>query len=195
MKTTKLLTMAAAVALLSAPAIAETTVTTKVGERVTYKVTDNPAPNAEIVGYQVEQNQKFARLDANLNGTVSMKEFQNGVMLENEAEIFALFDSDQSGEITPEEFSNNSRYGNAELANKTSNKTRSSNNWGSMREKYYVQDVTTYEPAAGEMTVETTVDAGIDYNGIDEEPAVNAGIDYQNDASTPRSVKSETTYN
>ncbi len=200
MKTsTKILGMTAAVAILSAPALAESTVRTQVGETVTYKVTSNPAPGSDVVGYTIEADQQFARLDANKNGTVSMREFQNGSMLDNEAEIFSLFDSDQSGYITPEEFEKNSRYGNARLTNKTANRTKqnSNNNWGSLREKYYTPEEytvssTTYVDQRDATT--TNVEAGIDYDGVDTEPNVNQGIDYRGDVRTPGTVNANITY-
>lgn len=199
MKTsTKILGMTAAVAILSAPALAETTVKTQVGETVTYKVTNNPAAGSNVVGYTIEADQKFARLDANKNGTVSMKEFQNGTMLDNEAEIFALFDSDQSGYITPEEFENNSRYGNGQLTNKTTNRTKqnSNGNFGSLRAKYYTpEEYTVSSTTYLDQDVTTNVEAGIDYNGIDQEPNVNQGIDYKGDVRTPGTVDANIDYN
>jgi len=197
MKTsTKILGMTAAVAILSAPALAAETVKVKVGETVTYETKDIALPGDEVVGYEIEAQQEFARIDSDNNGSVTRKEFYKNVMLDEEAEIFALFDTNQSGDISPEEFSTNSRYGNAEVTNKITNNTKSNANFGSMREKYYAPKTTeaqTIEPASG--TLETSVDAGIDYNGIDEEPAVNAGIDYKGDINTPKSVKAVTSYN
>ena len=195
--TSKLLAMTAAITVLAAPAMAETTIRTKVGENVTYKVTNNPAPGSEIVGYQIEQRQEFARLDQNGNGTVTREEFYDNVMLDDEAEIYALFDSDQSGEITPQEFEMNSRYGNGRLTNPTTNAKRnySNTNFGSMREKYYTVDTVEYyevEPASGRMN--SRVEAGIDYNGVDQEPNVNQGIDYRGDVRTPGTVEAGIDY-
>ncbi len=190
--------MTAAVAILSAPALAESTVRTQVGETVTYKVTNNPAPGSDVIGYTIEADQQFARLDANKNGTVSMREFQNGSMLDNEAEIFSLFDSDQSGYITPEEFEMNSRYGNARLTNKTANRTKqnSNSNFGSLRAKYYTPEEYTVSSTTytNQRDAKTNVEAGIDYNGVDTEPNVNQGIDYRGDVRTPGTVDANITY-
>lgn len=188
----------AAVAILSAPAMAET-VKVQVGEKVTYETKNVALPGDNVVGFEIEERQEFARLDENADGVVSRKEFYKKTMLENEAEIFALFDSNQSGEITPEEFSNNSRYGNGQLTNKTTNKTRqySNTNFGSMREKFYApEEYDVIEPASGDQkaTIKQEIEAGIDYNGIDNEPNVNQGIDYKGEPKTPGAVDSNIVY-
>ena len=166
MKTSiKLLGLTATIAVLAAPATAET-VLTQVGEKVTYTATDNPAPDADIVGYEIKPDQKFARLDRDKDGIISRKEFQNGTMLDNELEIYYLFDTDKDGGITPEEYSNNSRYGNAKITNKTTNKTRKSNaNFGSLRDKY---------TTTNKYVVEETASGTIDKTIIETiEPSVN----------------------
>jgi len=137
--TTKLLGMTAAVALLSAPALADNT----------YPIdTDFDGTAEYVIEMDSAEGSLFASMDNDNNGVISRKEYYRNVQLPNEAEAFALYDSDQSGEITPTELYTNSKFGNGRLTDTAGKKYRSNSGQkiGSMRTKFYIdQDQPTYE--------------------------------------------------
>ena len=92
---TKLLGMTAAVALLSAPAIAHQT------KKVDL---DNDGYAEATIKYS-DSKSAFHRLDANHDGRITRSEFMDNSQHDNEPAVFAMFDQNQSGYITRDELS------------------------------------------------------------------------------------------
>jgi Ca2+-binding EF-hand superfamily protein len=110
--TTKILGMTAAVALLSAPAMA---------------------------GYNNMSASTFNKIDTNNNGRITMNEFENNTIHDNEAAVFKMYDQDNNGYITKAELEQNSKiFAQPGNAGTTSNlKSKSGQPVGSMDAKYY----------------------------------------------------------
>jgi Ca2+-binding EF-hand superfamily protein len=143
MKTTKFLTMTAAVALFSAPALA--------GE-VYFIDTDGDGYAETSIENQLIGGQTFATLDDNKDGRVSQTEFQNNTILEETAAEFALYDTNQNGFISAFELYTNSKFGNAELVDNANTvvRTNSGQRIGSLRARYYAEDPYYMNASTGE---------------------------------------------
>jgi Ca2+-binding EF-hand superfamily protein len=103
--TTKLLGMTAAVAVLSAPALAA---------NKTYVDTDADGYSETVVYNELVPGMTFADIDTNGDGKITQREFQAQTLHDNEAAVFAMYDTNQNGVITPAELAVNDKFGNAE---------------------------------------------------------------------------------
>lgn len=164
---TKLLGMTAAVALLSAPAMAHQS------KKVDL---DNDGHAEAIIKYSNSKD-AFHRLDANHNNRISLEEFKDNTMHDNEASVFAMIDQDQSGYITRAELENNSKMGGQKVssARTTTNlKTKSGQPIGSMDEKYYNNDgFYVYNPFYDDPELKNDVDYDIDNPFVDDPELAN----------------------
>ena len=123
----------------------------------------------ELVGYDVteataaagQRERRFARMDANKDGSVNFKEFQNYSVLDNEYEIFSEIDEDQSKSLTLEEFASYEQGKGktefeSELFGKVSVKGTNLKSRPVVQKQYYVPvepkivDEQTINPASGE---------------------------------------------
>lgn len=128
----KFLGMTAAIALLSAPAMAHQT----------KKVDLDGDGYAEATVKYSDSKSAFHRMDANHDGRVTRAEFGANTMHDNEAAVFAMFDQDQNGYLTRSEVSGKQKQfaqpGNAGAT--TNLKTKSGRTVGSMDQKYYIDN-------------------------------------------------------
>lgn len=131
--TTKFFTMAAAVALLSAPALAGT-------PKKNVDLNNDGKADVYMKAMPKEGN-LFKALDSNGNGRITQEEFMANTIHDNESEIFAMYDTDQNGYISKAELKNNSKFGGQKVpSNKpttTNLKSKSGASVGSLDEKHY----------------------------------------------------------
>lgn len=129
--TTKLLSMTAAIALLSAPAMAH--------QKKKYDL-DNDGRAEATLTYSNSKD-AFTKIDQNHDGRITLKEFQDNTMHDNEPEVFKMYDQNDDGIVTRAELENNSKMGGQDVdsVKATSNlKTKSGTSVGSLDEKHYV---------------------------------------------------------
>lgn len=138
--TTKLLSMTAALAVLSMPAMADNMNKSKSME---YK---NKMSNTSKMS-------AFDHLDSNRDGKVSMNEFENNSMHDNEPEVFKMYDQNDDGFVTRAELEMNSKMGGTKVKSDmhsdmevdhsrmtTNMKSKSGQPIGSMDQKYYIDN-------------------------------------------------------
>lgn len=129
--TTKILGMTAAVALLSAPAMAHKS----------KKIDLDSDGYAETTVKYSDSKSVFHRLDANHDDRITMEEFKDNTMHDNEAGVFKMYDQNNDGYVTRTELYNNSKMGGMQVKGdkKTVTNLRSASGQpvGSIDQKYY----------------------------------------------------------
>lgn len=161
--TTKLLGMTAAIALLSAPAMAH--------QKKKYDL-DNDGRAEASVTYSNSKS-AFHRMDQNHDGRVSLKEFKDNTMHDNESAVFKMYDQNDDGFITRAELKNNSKMGGQDVnsAKSTTNlKSKSGHPVGSMDQKYYIDNPFYDDPEIAD-SEDTNID--IDNPFIDDPEIAN----------------------
>ena len=152
MKTSKLLGMTAAAALLTAPAMAA---------EIYYIDSDGDGFAETSIENQLVAGATFGELDDNNDGVVTQTEFQNNTILEETATEFALYDTNQDQVITPFELYTNSKFGNGEIVDNRLTVVRSNSGQriGSLRTKFY---------EAEPVYVDADADARAEYIALDD---------------------------
>lgn len=161
--TTKLLSMTAVIALLSAPAMAH--------QKKKYDL-DNDGRAEATLTYS-NSTDAFTRIDQNHDGRVTLKEFKDNTMHDNEPAVFKMYDQNDDGVITRAELENNSKTGGQDVnsVKATSNlKSKSGTTVGSMDEKYYVN---VDNPFVDDPELRNDVDVDIDNPFVDDPELAN----------------------
>ena len=163
----KLLSMTAAVALLSAPALAHKSVTADV---------DADGRNETLVKYSKSKD-AFTRIDENHDGRITMNEFENNTMHDNEPAVFKMFDQNDDGYVTRAEIEQNRKTGgdrvNSSARSVSNLKSKSGAPVGSMDEKYYNGTAYIDNPFYDDPELANDVDYDIDNPFVDDPELAN----------------------
>jgi Ca2+-binding EF-hand superfamily protein len=180
--TAKLLGMTAAIALLSAPAMAH--------KSKKYDL-DNDGRAEATIKYSTSES-AFQKMDVNHDNLVSMKEFTKTTIHDNEPAVFKMYDLDNDGYVTRAELRNNSKYGGSwESSKSTSNlKTKDGRGVGSMDKKYFSSNtaVNVDNPFYNDPEIANDTNINIDNPFVDDPELkndVNWGLERRIDPNKP----------